>query len=400
MISETENKISRKYYIYLIVFLGLLSAFGPFITDFYLPTLPSMALVFSTTDAKVQLGLTASLLGLGVGQIFFGPLSDKYGRKSILYSCLGIFGLSTVACIFSTTIDFFNICRFLQGLGGAGGIVLSRSIATDCYTGKELAGTLAIIGAINGVMPVIAPVIGGAVSEYLGWQGVFGILCCVGIILMALTIPFEESLKQDLRHKGRFVELFNSYPRLFKNRRFIYSVAIFIMTYGVLFSYISSSPFITQNHYQLSEFSFSLTFGVNAVGMAIGSGTVLKIKDLPLGVFLANLSIVIISVLQFAGYYIFDDFYIYEVLTFFLAFLLGFIFTATSALAMDEGRNYTGAASAVLGAGGYFFGALVSPLVGFGNIMITYLMIICICASSASFFALHLKRRKRIAENV
>lgn len=139
------TKVSKKYYVFLIVFLGMLSAFGPFVTDMYLPTLPSMAKIFNTSASLVQLGLAASMLGLAVGQIFFGPLSDKYGRKAVLVAAMVLFVVSTLVSIYSPTIEFFNICRFLQGLGGSGGIVLSRSIATDCYSGRELAKTLAVI---------------------------------------------------------------------------------------------------------------------------------------------------------------------------------------------------------------------------------------------------------------
>lgn len=159
---------SRKYFVFLIVFLGMLSAFGPFVTDMYLPTLPSMAEVFNTTPSLVQLGLATSMLGLAFGQVFFGPLSDKYGRRPILMSAMILFAVSTVISIYSPTIEFFNACRFAQGLGGAGGIVLSRSISTDCYSGRELAKILAIIGAVNGIAPVTAPVVGGLVAEAVG----------------------------------------------------------------------------------------------------------------------------------------------------------------------------------------------------------------------------------------
>lgn len=116
-------QFSKKYYLFLILFLGMLSAFGPFVTDMYLPTLPSMAEIFHTTASLVQFGLATSMLGLAVGQIFFGPLSDKYGRKAVLISAMILFAVSTVGAIYSPTIEFFNFCRFLQGLGGSGGIV-------------------------------------------------------------------------------------------------------------------------------------------------------------------------------------------------------------------------------------------------------------------------------------
>ena len=374
-------------YIYILIFLGILSAFGPFITDMYLPTLPSMAQIFNTSTAQVQLGLTTSLIGLAIGQVFLGPLSDKYGRKSILFISLIIFSIASIGCIYTDSIYLFNFYRFFQGLGGAGGIVLSRSIATDCYHGKALASTLAIIGAINGIMPVIAPVTGGFVAGIFGWQGIFVALLAVGIILIGLSLPFEESLPSEKRNAGNVFSIFKSYPVLFKNHKFVYCVFIFTFTYGVLFSYISSSSFIVEKHYSDSEFFFSLTFGVNAIAMAIGSGFVLKLKSLARSVLGGTLGITIITLLQIIFYFSFDNFYIYEGLTFIMAFLLGMIFTATSAMGMEEGRAHSGAASAMLGTFGYMFGGIVSPIVGMGNIMISYIIIILVCSLMTVVFS-------------
>ena len=156
---------------FLLTLLGMLTAFGPFVTDMYLPSLPSMREYFKTTPSLVQLGLTASMIGLAAGEIFFGSLSDKYGRRSPMLAAMYLFIIST-------------ILRLLQGITGAGGIVISRSVATDMFTGKELAKTLAIIGAINGVAPVAAPIIGGGLTEGIDRKGIFWVLLALGIILL------------------------------------------------------------------------------------------------------------------------------------------------------------------------------------------------------------------------
>ena len=165
---------------FLLTLLGMLTAFGPFVTDMYLPSLPSMREYFKTTPSLVQLGLTASMIGLVAGQIFFGSLSDKYGRRSSMLAAMYLFIISTIGCIFAPTIERFVILRLLQGITGAGGIVISRSVATDMFTGKELAKTLAIIGAINGV----APIIGGGLTEGIDRKGIFWVLLALGIILL------------------------------------------------------------------------------------------------------------------------------------------------------------------------------------------------------------------------
>ena len=137
--------------LFILIFLGMLSAFGPFVMDMYLPTLPAMSDYFHTTSSMVQLGLTSSMVGLAIGQLIFGPLSDKYGRQRPLIIALFLFLFSTVGCIFSQNIMQFVVLRFVQRVAGAGGVVLSRSIATDKYSARELATMLAIIGAINGI---------------------------------------------------------------------------------------------------------------------------------------------------------------------------------------------------------------------------------------------------------
>ena len=178
MINIQSKNGNSKFF--LLTLLGMLTAFGPFVTDMYLPSLPSMGEYFKTTPSLVQLGLTASMIGLTAGQIFFGPLSDKYGRRSPLLAAMYLFIISTIGCIFAPTIEIFAILRLLQGIVGAGGIVISRSVATDMFTGKELAKTLAIIGAINGV----APIIGGGLTEGIDWKGIFWVLLALGIILL------------------------------------------------------------------------------------------------------------------------------------------------------------------------------------------------------------------------
>ena len=139
--------------IFILIFLGILTAFGPFVTDMYLPTLPSMAEYFGTSASMVQLGLSSSMAGLAIGQLIFGPISDSTGRKPPLVTALVLFLAATAGCIYAADIKLFIAMRLVQGIAGAGGIVIARSIASDIYTGRDLAAMLAVIGAINGIAP-------------------------------------------------------------------------------------------------------------------------------------------------------------------------------------------------------------------------------------------------------
>ncbi len=377
----------------------MLSAFGPFVTDMYLPTLPSMTEVFHTTSSLVQLGLATSMIGLAVGQVFFGPLSDKYGRKAVLISSMILFAVSTIASIYSHTIDFFNFCRFLQGLGGSGGIVLSRSVATDCFTGRELAKSLAIIGAVNGIAPVTAPVIGGLVAASIGWQGIFWVLFGIGAVILIMCIVFRESHKRELRYRGPVMSLFKSIPAVFRLKYFVIYTLLYAFTCGVLFSYISSASFIVQNHFGFSEMQFALIFGVNAVGIGVGSGLSLKFRQLKSAAMFGASGIALFTFMQLIAYNFFPSFWPYEIFTFLMLVSIGFIFTAATTMAMDEGRQMIGTASSIFGASGFLFGGIVSPLVGIGNIMATTLLLLGICAIFALLFSILSFRRKNLSLN-
>ena len=386
--------MSKTYYIFLIIFLGLLTAFGPFVTDMCLPTLPSMAEIFNTTASAVQMGLTASMLGLAIGQLIFGPLSDKYGRKSVLFAALVLFAVSTVACIYSPNIELLNTCRFLQGLGAAGGIVLSRSISTDSFAGRELAKALVIISAVNGIAPVSAPVIGGLVAESVGWKGIFWILLAIGIVLLLMCGRFNETLEPEKRSKGSLLSLMSSFPKLFRIKYYVIYVLLFGFANGILFGYISSASFIIQSHFGYSEIFFAIVFGVNAAGIGVGSALTLKFKKMINAVIFgaAGCSVVTLALL-INEVTLGTNFYVFEGLVFLMVLCLGFELTSSTTLAMEEGRRYTGASSALFGAIGFVFGGFVSPLVGIGNILTSTFLTLTICSLATLFFALVAKRK-------
>lgn len=167
------NEKTRNSELYLLLMVGAISAFGPFVTDFYLPALPSLNEYFHTTASLVQLSLTFSMVGLAVGQLLIGPLSDKYGRKSPLLLSLVAFSVSTLGCLYAPDIYWFIFFRLIQGLAGAGGLVISKSIATDLYEGKELTRFFSMLSSVQGLAPICAPVLGGFLLEVTNWKGIF-----------------------------------------------------------------------------------------------------------------------------------------------------------------------------------------------------------------------------------
>ena len=293
--------------LFILVFLGILTAFGPFVTDMYLPTLPAMTDYFHTTSSQVQLGLTASMIGLAVGQLFFGPLSDKYGRRLPLIVAMCLFLLATLGCLYSRTI----------------------------------------------------------------WHGIFWVLFGLGILLLLGSLHFAESLPTVRRQNARWADVYKSFLTVIHNRRYVCYILQFGFAQGVLFANIASSPFIMQEHYGFSPLMFSICFGANAIAIVISATSAVRFAHPEQALYRGSVGMVIASFLLCVALCAGCSFWIYEVLLLALLSMLGLTFTASNTLAMDSERANAGMASALLGALGFAFGGVVSPLVGLGNIMVS-----------------------------
>jgi len=360
----TTKKVSP----FVPITLGTLSAFGPFVTDFYLPVMPEMSKYFNTSTALVSASLTMSMIGLAGGQILIGPLTDKYGRKQILLGSLLLFIVSTVLMLFSKDIHFLNLMRLFQGFGGAGGIVIAKSMATDLYTGDDLVKFMALLGAIGGVAPVAAPVLGGLMSYVTNWKGLFTVLLALGVVLFICSCFLKETLKPELRDKRKVMSVYANLFKVLKNPVFLTSTLSIMFAMFTFFAYISSSSFIIEQSYGLSALVYSICLGLNAIMISVGCAVSAKFKDMTkclkiagIGVFVAVILIAACLltnqgiVLLMCSYLIFMLFY-------------GMLQAITNATALDSERDNAGAASAIFGAGGFVAGAIASPLVGLGEL--------------------------------
>ena len=351
----------------LLLFLGILSTFGPFVMDMYLSAFPMMAEHFGVPSPMVQLSLTSCTFGLGAGQLVFGTLSDRLGRKMPLLLSLVMFMLSTLGCVFSPTIMVFVACRFVQGLSASGGIVLSRSIAADLYGGRTLANMLAIVGTINGVATVASPVCGGIMTEDAGWRGIFWFLFAFGFVLTVCTLKFSETLPKERRQNLALRDVVDRYVKVIRNRSYIGSVAQYVLALVLLFVNLSSAPFIVQLHYHLSPAAFSLVFAVNAVALAVSAGMTAKFRTMTGALGLASKGALMFSVLLVAAFVVGCGFWVYECLIFCIYLMIGISITSSNVLAMDSERGNAGIASAILGGMAYVVGGVVAPFVGMGG---------------------------------
>ena len=357
------------YYWFVIIYLVLLSAFGSFVNDMYIPTLPVMCKSFHCSVSTCQLGLTFGMIGLGVGQMLFGPFSDRWGRKPILYIAMVIFAIGAFCSVWSKSIWEFIWWRLVQGFGASGGYFLARTIPADMYRGQDLAKVMALVGAINGFAPASAPVLGGFVSHRIGWQGIFWILFGFSILLLILAPALKESLPKSRRVQGHFGIAFKNYIYLVKNKRFMIHSTLKGAALGLVFAYVSAAPFIIQNHYHYSQLQFGLFMGFNAIFIAVGATFALTFKPLKKAAVYAGRTLFVLTLGQGVCLYLVDNVWVYEAWNVCIIFCIGMIFTVSNTLAMNEGRLYAGDASALLGFIGYVFGGIASPLVGLGDVL-------------------------------
>ena len=359
----------KRNYAFLVFFLVIVASLGSFVNDMYTPALPAMCRFFGCSVSLGQLGLTMGMIGLGVGQMILGPLSDRYGRKPVLIGSVILFIVSAIASIFSPSIHIFNACRLFQGLGASGGYFLARTIPADLYAGRQLAQLMALTGAINGIAPAAAPVLGGVTADDWGWKGVFVVLAGFALVILAVSPFLKESLPKSRRTTGAWWKSLPGYLSLLKNRPFMIHICFKGAALGMLFAYISAAPFIVQTHYGFSQTHYGLLIGFNAIFVASGSMLAMKFKPLKKAARTGTLILVPATLAQAVCLWFVHSLIAYEICMAVMLFALGLIFTTTNTLAMNEGRQRAGEASALLGLAGYVVGATVAPLVGLGNVM-------------------------------
>lgn len=364
-----ELTAHRGYYVYLVAYLVLISALGSFVNDMYTPSLPAMCRFFGCSVSLGQMGLTMGMIGLATGQLVLGPVSDRYGRLPVLFASTILFIVAAITSTFSPSIHIFNICRLFQGIGASGAYFLARTIPADIYGGRDLAKLMALIGGINGIAPASAPVIGGVTADHFGWKGVFILLAIYAGVVVVSGVFMKETLPASARTKGSWLHSFGGYTVLLKNRQFMTHVCFKGLALGMLFAYISATPFILQHDYGLSQTGYGLLIGLNAIFAAAGSMIALKFKPLKKAATVGSLVLLIGTIGEAVTLWHVHNLIVFDAFAVVMLFGLGLIFSTTNTLAMNEGRRQAGEASSILGISGYVVGAIVSPLVGIGNIL-------------------------------
>lgn len=352
----------------LILILGSLAALGPLSIDMYLPAFPDMSRSFDASASLIQLSLTACMLGMALGQLIVGPLSDVRGRKRPLMVALLAYLLASLACAMAPTIEVLIALRFIQGAAGASGIVISRAIVRDLFDGPELTRFFAALSLVNGTAPILAPVIGGQLLRFGDWHFVFYLLAILStMMLLAVALRLPETLPLDRRVEGNLTTTLKTFGRLLTDRVFIgYAFAqAFVM--GAMFAYISGSPFVLQNIYGASPQQFSFLFGLNGIGIILAAQIAGRLAGRVDSERLMRISLTIVasaSILLFLALTLTNQLIFVMIPLFFVVSSVGLISTLGFTLAMQNYGATAGSASALLGLLPMLVGSLVSPLVG------------------------------------
>ncbi|MDX3189381.1 multidrug effflux MFS transporter [Streptomyces sp. MN03-5084-2B] len=368
-ITAERTAPSRRAQLKFVLVLGGLTAFGPLSIDMYLPALPRMAADLHAADSTVQLTLSAFIVGLALGQLVVGPLSDALGRRGPLLAGLVLYVVGSVLCAVSPDAWLLVAARLVQALGAAAGIVIARATVRDLFSGTAMTKFFSTLMLVSGLAPILAPLIGGQLLNWTSWRGVFVVLTAFGALLLAVVVFFLPEPSPS-RSPLRLGQVMRTYGRLALDRSFAgYALASGLL-FASMFAYISGSSFALQGVYGLSPQAYSVVFGVNGVGIVLAgqlngrlvgriserallrSGLLLGVTGgalvLASALFRAPLALLLVSL-------------------FLLVSSIGLVMPNASSLALASHARSAGAASALLGVLQFAVGAVATPLVGLGG---------------------------------
>lgn len=353
----------------LMLALGILSMSASFSTDLYLPSFPELAGVFGAGSSIVQLTLTSFMLGLAIGQLFVGSLSDALGRRPTLILGLTLFALSSFATVLSPSIEVLIALRALQGFGAASGAVLTRSIIADIASPHETARAFSLLFIMIGIGPIIASPVGALLTELGGWRAPLaglGVLAALMLVMSVFAVP--ESLPPARRQPFRFGSLARNLWRLLKTSTFVGYTVAFGSGYTAMMVYISSSSFIAQDFFGLSSTTYSLTFASTALCFTFGALAGRKLVTrfgghsmLRIAQLVQLTTALLLVMLSVFGLFTLPA---YLLLAAGLSVASGTLMPTASALAIAQATGVAGAGSALIGFSQFLFGAIGSPLGG------------------------------------
>ena len=359
--------MTRQKYFSLILILGTLTALGPFSIDMYLPGFPAIAKDLRTTVADVSLSLSSFFIGISAGQLLYGPLLDRFGRKKPLYIGLVVYLFSSVACAFATSIEMLVILRFVQAIGSCAAAVASVAMVRDLFPIEDNAKVFSLLMLVVGVSPMVAPTVGGYVTADFGWQSVFLILAgMAAVILLAVYVGLPESSQPDPTYSLKPKPILTNFFGVLRVPQFYTYAFAGAVSFAGLLAYVSGSPLLFMQIFKVSEKQYGWIFAFLSIGL-IGASQVnsvlLKRFRSAQIIYTALISQSVTAIMLVIGTSL-GWLGLFETIGFIFVFLccLGFTFPNASALSMGPFSKNAGSASALMGAAQMGFGALATVI--------------------------------------
>ncbi|HEX8437594.1 multidrug effflux MFS transporter [Archangium sp.] len=381
-------------HVLLTLVLGALTAFGPLSIDMYLPSLPTIQGELATSATAVQLTLAAFMAGLGLGQLAYGPLSDRFGRRRPLIAGVVLYILASAACAFAPSIEWLIALRFLQAVGGACGPVIARAIVRDLYKGRDVARVLSLLILVMGAAPILAPLLGGWVLGLAGWRAIFTVLAVIGVVALVFSVAVIPRTAPHVGPSGSSSSLGTNLRAVLGDRRFIIATLAGGFSQSGMFAYISGSPFVFMGIHHVSPERFAWLFGMNAFGLIAASQLNRRLlsRFSPARIALAAAGVMVLAGAVLVGLAVTGTGSVLTLAPTLFLFIssLGFVGPNMTALALEEHGSRAGLASAVLGAAQFATSAGASALVGLLNdgTMLSMVGVMGTCAVTTCVLAL------------
>jgi len=382
----TQHSFSRKTLNKIVLILGAITALGPFSIDMYLPGFPAMARDLEVSTSDIGLSLTSFFIGISVGQLIYGPLIDRYGRKPLILIGLALYLIASIGCSIAPSLNWLIFLRLVQALGGCVGMVASRAIVRDVFPISETAKTFSILMLVMGIAPIIAPTIGGMISAQFGWRFIFYILTAMALILLLLVyfgLPESKGPDKSISlHPGK---IFPAYVKVLETKSFLTYTFSGSLSMAGMFAYIAGSPFVFMKLHGFSESAYGWVFGANALGLILGSqlNRFALTKWSSSRISMVASTVQTIAAVALCAGCMAGILPVQGIIFFLVVFMtcLGFIGPNTSALSLEPFTHNAGSASALMGAFQMIIGALISGLVSHfhnGTVMpMVVLMAVC-----------------------
>jgi DHA1 family bicyclomycin/chloramphenicol resistance-like MFS transporter len=368
----TVAPATRASTVRLVVVLGSVNAIGPLSIDMYLPAFPEIADGLDTSAAQVQLTLTACVAGLALGQLVVGPLSDRLGRRMPLIAAMAIYAVASVSCAFAPSALVLMGLRLVQGLAGAGGVVIARAVVRDLHTGAAAVRLFSSLMLVTGLAPILAPLAGAQILGVTSWRGIFVVLAALSALLAALVaLGLRETLPPERRSRNGLGRTVATMRGLLADRWFVGHALAGGLGFGALFAYIAGSSFVLQGIYGVSPQLYSVLFAVNGLGLIGGSQVNARLVGRygPARLLRAGLLTIAVSAGTLLAVVVAGGLGVWAVLVpmFVIVSSLSLVLPNSTALALADHADVAGTASALLGVCQFLIGALVAPLVGAGG---------------------------------